>query len=74
MNKEMPDTPQSVYIYINKRTGEEYRLEDLQNKYGLGFGDRRLWDIIESCYRCEERLRPRGEGEDIVFEEDEEDG
>lgn len=42
------------YEYKNKKTGEIYNLEDLQNKYKLGFAQRELWDIIERDYITED--------------------
>lgn len=42
------------YEYISRETGEAYTLEELQEKYHLGFCDSRLWRIIEKDYHGEE--------------------
>lgn len=47
------------YVYTHKITGEKYRLGDLQDKYGLGFADSKLWKIIERDYEGE--IRPQRE-------------
>lgn len=39
-----------VYIYINRKTKEEYTLEQLQCKYEMGFAQQELWEIIEAEY------------------------
>ena len=68
------------YVYIDRITKKEYYLEDLCNKYKMGFGQSELWDIIEKGYDCESDYimninHPRydklvGKSRDIVFEED----
>ena len=40
----------SFYQYVDKKTGEGYRIEDLQEKYSFGFMKKELWDIIERDY------------------------
>lgn len=42
------------YEYKNKKTNKSYRLEELQNKYKLGFAEKKLWNIIERYYIAEE--------------------
>ncbi len=65
-----------VYVYINRESKEEYKLEQLQEKYNLGFGQRELWDIIEKNYDTVEDYimnvnHPirNGKSDDIVFED-----
>ncbi len=65
-----------VYVYINRKSKEEYMLEQLQEKYSLGFGQHELWNIIEKEYDAVEdyimsvnHLRYNGQSDDIVFEE-----
>lgn len=41
------------YEYIGK-DGTYNTLEDLQEKYNLGFADKKLWDIIEENYKTVE--------------------
>lgn len=56
------------YEYRNNKTGEVLRLEDLQEKYSLGFAQKELWDIIETNYTTEEVNNVCVEG-DILFED-----
>jgi hypothetical protein len=42
------------YEYRNIKNVETYTLEELQEKYQLGFGQQELWDIIEQNYTTEE--------------------
>lgn len=68
------------YKYRCSKTKNVYSLGDLQNKYELGFGDQRLWDIIECEYSTEVHYimnvnHPRyaeliGGSRDIVFDEE----
>lgn len=42
------------FEYRNRNTSEAYTLEELQDKYELGFGQKELWDFIECEYNTEE--------------------
>jgi hypothetical protein len=42
------------YEYKNIKTCEDFTLEQLQDKYNLGFAQKKLWDIIERDYTTEE--------------------
>ena len=42
------------YEYINRKTKEMFKLEELQEKYGFGFADSKLWKIIEEEYNSVE--------------------
>lgn len=64
------------YKYRNKKTGKMFRLEDLQEKYNLGFSQKELWNIIEFEYKTEEvyimninhpKYKENDISDDIVF-------
>lgn len=66
------------YEYKNIKTCEEFTLEQLQDKYNLGFAQKKLWDIIERDYTTEEvyimnvnhpRYDINDKSNDIVFED-----
>lgn len=64
------------YEYRHGKTGETYRLEDLQNKYHMGFGQAELWQIIDREYESEEVYvmsvnHPRRTDNDHILFEDE---
>ncbi|MGN9163231.1 hypothetical protein [Clostridium sulfidigenes] len=56
------------YEYRNKKTGEVLRLEDLQEKYNLGFAQKELWDIVEANYTTKE-VHTTCVEEGILFED-----
>ena len=70
------------YEYVEKVTGEAYRMPDLQRRYGIGFMDPRMDEILKTDYEPEgvqvytmNICHPRydelvGSSRDIVFEED----
>lgn len=65
-----------IYIYINRISKKEYRLEQLQKKYHLGFAEEELWDVIEKEYDMVEEYimnvnhpKRNGNTDDIVFED-----
>lgn len=64
------------FEYRSKNICEAFTLEQLQEKYNLGFGQQKLWNIIERNYTAEEVYvrninHPyyNEELEDIVFED-----
>ena len=62
------------YEYIHRVTKEIYRLEDLQNKYKMGFGQAELWEIIDREYTSIEVYvmsvnHPRYNQENLVLED-----
>lgn len=66
------------YEHINKKTGKAFTLEQLQEKYNVGFAQKELWDIIERDYTTEEvyimnvnhpKYDKNDKSDDIVFED-----
>ena len=64
------------FEYRSKDTCEAFILEQLQEKYSLGFGQQELWNIIERDYTAEEvyvknvnHPNYNEESDDIVFED-----
>ena len=66
------------YEYRSVKTCETFTLEQLQEKYNLGFAQEKLWDIIERNYTMEEiyvmninhpKYDKNDKTNDIVFED-----